>query len=259
VRVSACESVCVSACLCLSVSACLHVSVRACLRACLCLRVVCVCVCAPSPYLFFNLCWCADVQQVLSWSACASQGPKQTLNAYGTARDFFRVCCLNDDNVPSTIGDRKQRSRGDKCRVYFETMTVDSELKLLKDRQADTGQKEILLEHLDHLVISSLVVVFIKLRVAVPRDLIKQFEGTKDCKPDFVENRLAELKKVFLQQGKDFNLPPNQHWRTVYEDRLRKLPLNFKGRKCLHLGDGVRYPIFAEFERVCQEIEIPLG
>ncbi len=56
-----------------------------------------------------------------------------------------------------------------------------------------------------------------------------------------------------------FNLPPNQHWRTVYEDRLRKLPLNFKGRKCLHLGDGVRYPIFAEFERVCQEIEIPLG
>jgi hypothetical protein len=74
-------------------------------------------------------------------------------------------------------------------------MTLDGELKLLKDRQADTGQKEILLEHLDHLVISSLAVVFIDLGLQVPRDLQKQFEGSKSGTPDIVENRLVELKK----------------------------------------------------------------
>ena len=236
------------------------------------MRIVCVCACAPSPYLFFNLCRCADINQVLRWSQGASNGPRCTLNAYDKARDFFRECCLNDCNVPSIIADRKQRARGEKCRRYFETMTLDGELKLLKDRQADTGQKEILLEHLDHLVISSLAVVFINLGLQVPRDLQKQFEAKKDCTPDIVENRLVELKKAFAKQDKDVNLPifrtdddslaalriRNQRWRTVYEDHLKKLPTNIKGKKCLHLGDGVRYPTPAEFERACKDKEIPL-
>jgi hypothetical protein len=68
----------------------------------------------------------------------------------------------------------------------------------LKDRQSDTGQKEILLEHLDHLVISSLAVVFINLGVQVPRDLQKQFEAKKDCTPDIVENR---VRAVFFTAG----------------------------------------------------------
>jgi hypothetical protein len=247
-------------------------SVCACERACACVRVVCVCACAASPYLFFNLCRCADLNQVLKWSRGASNGPPSTLNAYAKARDFFQQCCLNDDNVPSIIADRKQRARGEKCRRYFISMTLDGELTLLKDRQADTGQKEILLEHLEHLVISSLAVVFINLGVQVPRDLLKQFETKKDCTPDIVENRLVELKRAFVKQGKDVNLPifrtgddsltalriRNQRWRTVYEDRLKKLPMNFKGRKCVHLGDGVRYPTPAEFERACQDKEIPL-
>ncbi len=86
-------------------------------------------------------------------------------------------------------------------------MTLDCELKLLKDCQSDTGHKEILLEHLDHLVISSLAVVFINLGVQVPRDLQKQFEAKKDCTPDILENRLVELKKAFVKQEKDVNLP----------------------------------------------------
>ena len=143
------------------------------------MRVVCVFTCAPSPYLFLNVCWCADVNQVLRWASGASNGPPSTLNAYGTAREFFRECCLNDCNVPSTIADRKQFARGEKCRRYFETMTSESELQHLKDRQYDTGAKEILLEHLDHLVISSLAVVFIDLGLQVPRDLQRQFEGSK--------------------------------------------------------------------------------
>jgi hypothetical protein len=175
-------------------------------------------------------------------------------------------------NVPSTIADRKQRAPGEICRRYFETMTLDGELKLLKDRQSDTGQKEILLEHLDHLVISSLAVVFINLGGQVPRDLQKQFEAKKEYTPDIVENRLVEMKKAFVKQEKDVNLPIfrmdddsltalhilNQRWHTVYEDHLKKLPTNFKGIKCLHLGDGVRYPTPAEFERACKDKEIPL-
>ena len=72
-----------------------------------------------------------------------------------------------------------------------------------------------------------------------------------------MENRLVELKKAFAKQGKDVNLPifrtdngslealriHNQQWRTVYEERLKKLPTNFKGEKCLHLGDGVPIPL----------------
>ena len=247
-------------------------SVCACVRVSVCVRVVCVCACVPSPYLFFNLFRCADVNQVLCWAPGASRGPPSTLNAYGNTRDFFQQCCLNDDNVPSTIGEKHQRARGEKCRRYFETMTLDGEIKLLKDRQADTGQKEILLEHLDHLVISSLAVVFINLGLQVPRDLQKQFESKKDCTPDIVENRLVELKKAFAKQGKDVNLPifrtdngslealriHNQQWRTVYEDRLKKLPTNFKGKKCLYLGNDVRYPTLAEFERAYKNKEIPL-
>jgi hypothetical protein len=60
-------------------------------------------------------------------------------------------------------------------------MTLDSELKKFKDSEYDTGEKEILLEHLDHLVISSLAIVFINLGLQVPRDLQKQFEATKNC------------------------------------------------------------------------------
>jgi hypothetical protein len=81
----------------------------ACERVSVCVRVVCVFECDPSPYLFFNLFWCADVNQVLCWPPGASKGPPSTLNAYGKARDFFRECCLNDNNVPSTIGDKQQR------------------------------------------------------------------------------------------------------------------------------------------------------
>jgi hypothetical protein len=123
------------------------------------------------------------------------------LNAYAKARDYFQKCCLNDDNFPSIIADRKQRARGEKCRRYFISMTLDGELTLLKDRQADTGQKEILLEHLEHLVISSLAVVFINLGVQVPRDLLKQFETKKDCTPDIVENRLEHLMYISLSSS----------------------------------------------------------
>ncbi len=236
-------------------------SVCACERVCVCVRVVCVCTCPPSPYLFLNVCRCADVNQVLRWASGASNGPPSTLNAYGTARDFFRECCLNDDNVPSTIGCPKQRSRGEKCRRYFETMTSESELQHLKDRQYDTGAKEILLEHLDHLVISSLAVVFIDLGLEVPRDLQKQFQGSKSGTPDIVENRLAELKKEWKRKNKDTSAcifgtddvalealrVRNQKWRTAYEDRLKTLPTNFKGTQCLYLGNAVRYPTLAEF------------
>jgi hypothetical protein len=236
-------------------------SVCACERVCVCVRVVCGCTCPPSPYLFLNVCRCADVNQVLRWASGASNGPPSTLNAYGTAREFFRECCLNDDNVPSTIGCPKQRSRGVKCRRYFETMTSKSELQHLKDRQYDTGKKEILLEHLDHLVISSLAVVFIDLGLEVPRDLQKQFEGSKSGTPDIVENRLAELKREWKKKKKDtyaciFGTDDvalealrvrNQKWRTVYEDRLKTLPTNFKGTQCLYLGNAVRYPTLAEF------------
>ena len=94
-------------------------------------------------------------------------------------------------------------SRGEKCRRYFDTMTSESELQHLKDRQYDTGAKEILLEHLDHLVISSLAVVFIDLGLQVPRDLQKQFEGSKSGTPDIVENRLVELKKEWKKKKKE--------------------------------------------------------
>ena len=85
-------------------------------------------------------------------------------------------------------------------------MTSDREIKQLKDREYDTGEKEILLEHLDHLVISSLAVVFINLGLQVPRDLQKQFAATKYCTPDIVESRLVQLKEAFVDQGKDVNL-----------------------------------------------------
>ena len=247
-------------------------SVCACDRVSVCVRVVCVCVCVPSPYLFFNLFRCADVNQVLCWALGACKGQPSTLNAYGNTRDFFQQCCLTDDNVPSTIGEKHQRARGEKCRRYFEAMTSDREIKQLKDREYDTGEKEILLEHLDHLVISSLAVVFINLGLQVPRDLQKQFAATKYCTPDIVESRLVQLKEAFVDQGKDVNLPifrtdngslealriHNQQWRTVYEERLKKLPTNFKGKKCLYLGNDVRYPILAEFERAYKNKEIPL-
>ena len=140
-------------------------------------------------------------------------------------------------------------------------MTSKSELQHLKDREYDTGKKEILLEHLDHLVISSLAVVFIDLGLEVPRDLQKQFQGSKSGTPDIVENRLAELKKEWKRKQKDTSAcifgtddvalealrVRNQKWRTAYEDRLKTLPTNFKGTQCLYLGNAVRYPTLAEF------------
>jgi hypothetical protein len=102
----------------------------------------------------------------------------------------------------------------------------------------------------------------------------KQFETKKKITPDIVENRLVELKKVFVKQKKDVNLPinhtpqdpdsftvlrvRNQQWRTGYEARLKKLPMNFRGKQSLYLGEGVRYPTFAEFEYACQAKDIPL-
>jgi hypothetical protein len=68
---------------------------------------------------------------------------------------------------------------------------------------ADKGEKEILLEYLDHLVISSFADVFIDFGVAVPRDLAKQFDAQNNFTPDIVENRLVELKEVFRKQKED--------------------------------------------------------
>ncbi len=104
-------------------------------------------------------------------------------------------------------------------------------------------------------------VCFIDLGLQVPRDLQKQFEGSKSGTPDIVENRLVELKKEFKSQDKNVNLCifgtdddvlsalriRNQRWRTAYEDRLTKLPTNFKGKQCRYLGNDVLYPTLVEF------------
>ena len=126
---------------------------------------------------------------------------------------------------------------------------------------ADKGEKEILLEYLDHLVISSFADVFIDFGVAVPRDLAKQFDAQNNFTPDIVENRLVELKKEWKKKKKETSAcifgtdnvtlealrVRNQKWRTAYEDRLKTLPTNFKGTQCRYLGNEVRYPTLAEF------------
>ena len=100
-------------------------------------------------------------------------------------------------------------------------MTSKTELQHLKDRQYDTGKKEILLEHLDHLVISSLAVVFIDLGLEVPRDLQKQFEGSKSGTPDIVENRLVELKKEWKKKKKGHLCVHLWHGQCQFRDTPR--------------------------------------
>ncbi len=102
-------------------------------------------------------------------------------------------------------------------------------------------------------MISSLAVVFIDLGLEVPRDLQKQFEGSKSGTPDIVEmeNRLTQLKKEWQKTKEFVTLEAlrvrNQKWRTAYENRLKTLPTNFKGKQCLYLENAVRYPTLAEF------------
>ena len=80
-------------------------------------------------------------------------------------------------------------------------------------------------------------------------------------RPGTSGTRLVELKKEFKSQDKNVNLCifgtdddvlaalriRNQRWRTAYEDRLTKLPTNFKGKQCRYLGNDVLYPTLVEF------------
>ena len=99
--------------------------------------------------------WHSDVNSTLQWSATPikfaslSKVPCRTLLA--------KMVQVPDELPPSTLKERSDKHRAMLSHALYTSMTSDDEKELLRKCDADKGEKAVLLEHLDHLVLALLV------------------------------------------------------------------------------------------------------
>ncbi len=97
-------------------------------------------------------------------------------------------------SIPTTIAVKQDRSRSLIVFRQYDTMIAPDEKKILFDRQADVGEKEVLKQHLHHLVVAKFVYLHFKREGQsegkVPRGLKKKFEFQESLCPSTIEEFL---------------------------------------------------------------------
>ena len=89
------------------------------------------------------------------------QGPALHSSSAGYARiELYHVMVRGGDHVPTTLAARQDKGRARLMFEHYECMITQEEKDLLMCRDADQGKVMILKEHLNHLVISSLIWCF---------------------------------------------------------------------------------------------------
>ena len=94
--------------------------------------------------------------------------------------ELYELIVSHNDHIPTTIAVKQDRSRALIVFRQYDAMIAPDEKKLLFDRHADVGEKEVLKQHLHHLVVAKFVYLHFKREGQsegkVPRGLKKKFE-----------------------------------------------------------------------------------
>jgi hypothetical protein len=143
----------------------------------------------------------SDVNSALQWNSTPLEFA--SLKLVSCRKLFAKMVQAPDELPPSTLNERSDKHRAMLSHSLYTSMTSDDEKELLRKCDADKGEKAVLLEHLDHLVLALLVLT--RLRTLElnfsPADakskllklhLTKMFDGTKDLLPSTIEELLKD-------------------------------------------------------------------
>lgn len=163
--------------------------------------------------------------------------------------ELYELIVSHNDHIPTTIAVKQDRSRALIVFRQYDAMIAPDEKKLLFDRHADVGEKEVLKQHLHHLVVAKFVYLHFKREGQsegkVPRGLKKKFEFQESLWPSTIEEFLKiESVKNACGDTDEKIRAISQEFRVSYEKFIDGLKV---GKRCLYLGQGF-YPSCEQFQ-----------
>ena len=164
--------------------------------------------------------------------------------------DLFEVIVSHNDHIPTTITGKQDKTRALMVARQYEAMIASHEKKLLFDRHTEVGQKEVLKQHLHHLVVAKFVYLHLKRegekQDTVPRGLKKKFEFQDSLWPSTIEECLKiDTVKNACGDTDEKMRAISQEFRVSYEKFIDGLEV---GKRCLYLGQGF-YPSCEQFQK----------
>jgi len=101
-----------------------------------------------------------------------------------SAKSLYDRILRNNGQVPTTIKDKQEKRRAHLVLCFYESMCTVDERKDLRSATMDAGRREVLLQHIDHLVLARLAMAEFRNRPEdkkkPPPGLVKQFENKSD-------------------------------------------------------------------------------
>ena len=92
----------------------------------------------------------------------------------------------NDEKIPTTLSSKQDQCRAKIVQRHFDCMISEEEKKRLLAPGTDLGEKAVLLQHLDHLIVALFVLLHFQrhgdYKSKVPPGLKKKMEGKSALK-----------------------------------------------------------------------------
>ena len=128
----------------------------------------------------------SDVNTSLMQAGCGPI-PGTKLGEY-KAVSLYKDVLKNADEIPTILSANQDISRAKRMKLHFDALISPEEKKKLLSKQHDEGDKELILEHVNHLLVAQFVHAHCRrtpsakskedMRRKVPPGLRKKFEGT---------------------------------------------------------------------------------
>ena len=128
----------------------------------------------------------SDVNTSLMQAGCGPI-PGTKLGEYKGV-SLYKDILTNADEIPTILSGKQDISRARRMKLHFDALISPEEKKKLLSKQHDEGDKELILEHVNHLVVAQFVYAHCRktpvakskedMRKKVPLGLRKKIEGT---------------------------------------------------------------------------------
>jgi len=130
----------------------------------------------------------SDVNTSLMQAGCGAI-PGTKLGEY-KAVSLYKDILKNADEIPTILSAKQDISRAKRMKLHFDALISPQEKKKLLSKELDQGEKELILQHVNHLVVAQFVYAHCRrtpaakskeeMRQKVPPGLKKKMEGTQD-------------------------------------------------------------------------------
>jgi len=128
----------------------------------------------------------SDVNTSLMQAGCGAI-PGTKLGEY-KAVSLYKDILKNADEIPTILSAKQDISRAKRMKLHFDALISPEEKKNLLSKQHDEGDKELILEHVNHLVVAQFVYAHCRktpvakskedMRKKIPQGLRKKIQGT---------------------------------------------------------------------------------